>query len=81
MLSSVLRSRSVSSICRMKVPPCWRAQSQLYKAVRTPPMCKYPVGEGAKRTRTSDMAGALPAPRDLVKRRASYPWPAGLALA
>jgi hypothetical protein len=23
----------------------------LYSAVRAPPMCKYPVGDGAKRTR------------------------------
>ena len=50
-LSSVLRSWSVSSMRRTKAPPVWRAQSQLKSAVRTPPMCRYPVGDGAKRTR------------------------------
>ena len=33
-------------------PPAWRANSQLYSAVRTPPTCRKPVGDGAKRTRT-----------------------------
>src|SRR5580692_2093600 len=50
-LSAVLRSWSVSSIRRTNVPPVFRAQSQLKSAVRTPPMCRYPVGDGAKRTR------------------------------
>src|SRR4051812_37087341 len=36
---------------RTSVPPAWRAASQLYSAVRAPPMCSAPVGEGAKRTR------------------------------
>jgi cytochrome P450 len=45
------RSKSVSSMRRIRVPPKWRAKSQLNKAVRAPPTCKYPVGEGAKRTR------------------------------
>jgi hypothetical protein len=37
------------------VPPVLRAHSQAYKAERTLPTCKNPVGEGAKRTRTFDM--------------------------
>src|SRR6185312_4390910 len=43
---------SVSSIRRMNVPPVFRAKSQLYSAVRTLPICNWPVGEGANRTRT-----------------------------
>ena len=39
----------------MNVPPCLRAQSQLKSAVRAPPMCRYPVGEGANRTRGLSM--------------------------
>jgi hypothetical protein len=35
----------------MKVPPILRAQSQLNNAVRAPPMCRYPVGDGANRRR------------------------------
>ena len=46
------RSRSVSSMRRMNVPPCLRAKSQLKSAVRALPMCRKPVGEGAKRTVT-----------------------------
>ena len=49
--ASVERWRSVSSIRSRKAPPCWRAYSQLNSAVRADPMCRYPVGEGAKRTR------------------------------
>src|SRR3954453_5497271 len=33
------------------VPPWWGAGSQLNSAVRAPPMCSAPVGEGAKRRR------------------------------
>src|SRR3954470_21250411 len=32
-------------------PPDRRANSQLNNAVRAPPTCRYPVGDGAKRTR------------------------------
>src|SRR3954447_13032506 len=39
------------------VPPAWRAASQLYSAVRAPPMCSAPVGEGAKRTRMRSILG------------------------
>ncbi len=55
--SGVERARSVSSIRSRKTPPfpwiCWwRAYSQLNSAVRAPPICRKPVGEGAKRTVT-----------------------------
>ena len=49
--SSTCRSWSVSSIRRMNWPPWCRASSQLNRAVRTPPMCKKPVGLGANRVR------------------------------
>ena len=49
--SGVERSRSVSSIRSRNWPPLPRARSQLYSAVRAPPMCRAPVGEGANRTR------------------------------
>src|SRR5262245_4530186 len=45
------RSTSVSSMRRTNTPPVRRANSQLNSAVRAPPTCRYPVGEGAKRTR------------------------------
>ena len=34
-----------------KSSPRWRASSQQYSAVRAPPMCRNPVGLGAKRVR------------------------------
>lgn len=34
------------------LPPVLQAYNQLKRAVRAPPTCKFPVGEGAKRTRT-----------------------------
>ena len=43
---------SVSSMRRIIVPPLWRAYSQLKMKVRALPMCRNPVGEGAKRTRS-----------------------------
>src|SRR3954453_22566177 len=49
--SGVERSRSVSSMRSTISPPCPRASSQLKRAVRAPPMCRAPVGDGAKRTR------------------------------
>ncbi len=55
--ASVDRSRSVSSMRRMNVPPFLRAHSQLKRAVRAPPTCRYPVGLGANRTRRT---GILP---------------------
>ena len=58
--ASVERSRSVSSMRSSIVPPLWRAKSQLNKAVRAPPMCRKPVGDGAKRVTTGcDMRAAL----------------------
>src|SRR3954447_23017044 len=53
------------------VPPAWRAASQLYRAVRAPPMCSAPVGEGAKRTR---MTPILESPAMLIGAHVS---PAG----
>jgi hypothetical protein len=50
-LSSVLRALSVSSMRSRNVPPVWRAYSQLKRAVRAPPTWRYPVGDGANRTR------------------------------
>jgi len=51
--SGRFRSTSLSSTRRIIVPPCRRAKNQLNSAVRAPPTCKYPVGEGANRTRTA----------------------------
>src|SRR3954452_21269757 len=42
------------------VPPSWRAASQLNSAVRAPPMCRAPVGEGAKRSRIAPDASFAP---------------------
>src|SRR3954447_12230124 len=36
----------------MNLPPCRFANSQLKIAVRAPPTCRCPVGDGANRTRT-----------------------------
>src|SRR5882724_4368413 len=49
-----LRSRSVSSIRRIMVPAVLRAYSQFTSAVRALPTWSWPVGEGAKRTRTPE---------------------------
>ena len=48
----VERALSVSSIRSRNLPPWWRAKSQLNSAVRAPPICRKPVGEGAKRVTT-----------------------------
>lgn len=50
--SCLERKRSVSSMRRWKWPPKWRASSQQKMAVRAPPMCRCPVGLGAKRVTT-----------------------------
>ena len=42
------------------VPPSWRARSQLYSAVRAPPMCSTPVGDGANRTLMLVVGSAIP---------------------
>src|SRR3954452_9042083 len=44
---------------RIIVPPACRAASQLYSAVRAPPMWRAPVGDGAKRTRMTRILGWL----------------------
>lgn len=43
---------SVSSILKIHFPPCFRAKRWLYRAILSPPRCRGPVGEGAKRNRT-----------------------------
>ena len=50
--SSTSRLVSVFSIRSRHSPPSWRANSQLKRNVRTPPMCRKPVGLGAMRTLT-----------------------------
>src|SRR5947209_18756958 len=50
--SGVDLTRSVSSMRNRNLPPWCRANSQLKSAVRAPPICRNPVGEGAKRTTT-----------------------------
>src|ERR671911_1207091 len=54
--SSESRATSVSSIRNTNVPPKCRANAQLNNVVRMRPTCGLPVGEGEKRTRTSDGA-------------------------
>ena len=49
--SELDRSRSVSSTRRSISPPVRRASSQLNSAARALPTWRYPVGEGAKRSR------------------------------
>ena len=61
--ASVERLRSVSSIRRRNRPPWWRANSQLNSAVRAPPMCRKPVGEGAKRVMTVGEVAVIGAER------------------
>src|SRR3954467_5249349 len=46
------RSVSVSSMRRMKVPPCERANAHGYSAERMLPRWMKPVGDGANRVRT-----------------------------
>ena len=41
------RTASVSSILRIHFPACLRANNWLNNAVRNPPRCSGPVGEGA----------------------------------
>jgi hypothetical protein len=48
------RAWSVSSMRSRNVPPSARAAAQLYIAVRAPPRCSGPVGDGAKRRRGFD---------------------------
>lgn len=52
--------RSVSSIRSNSWPPCRRANAALKSAVRNPPRCINPVGDGANRTRTMMIYAAAP---------------------
>src|SRR5208337_64403 len=65
--SSTCRSWSVSSIRSRNWPPKCRASSQLNRAVRTPPMCRKPVGLGANRVRT--VMGPFRRMRQPIKHR------------
>src|SRR5688572_9122552 len=81
--SSVDRSRSVSSSRRMNRPPCLRAHSQLWIAVRILPTWSRPVGAGAKRVTTfiarglgrGSHWGNGPLPWRLPPLRGRQPWP------
>ena len=44
--SALERARSVSSMRSRKTPSCFRASSQLNRAVRAPPMCRWPSARG-----------------------------------
>src|SRR5262245_37878876 len=57
--SRVERSKSVSSIRRMKVPPWPRASSQLKSAVRALPTCNCPVGLGANLSLITSLGSRL----------------------
>ena len=59
----VERARSVSSMRSRNLPPWWRANSQLNKAVRAPPIWRKPVGEGAKRVTIWACAQARESPQ------------------
>src|SRR5579863_1206307 len=60
--SGVDRSRSVSSMRNRKLPPVWRAYSQLKSAARAVPMCIMPVGEGAMRVTTGELGSGIARP-------------------
>src|SRR5215469_2925352 len=59
MYSGVTRVWSVSSIRSTNVPPVERANAQSYRAVRTLPTCRSPLGEGANRTLTTSWSVTL----------------------
>src|SRR6266550_6332054 len=67
--SSVERALSVSSIRSRNFPPSRRAKSQLNSAVLAPPTCRYPVGDGAKRTLivTENGGGGIRTPDRVLK--------------
>src|SRR5690606_26900118 len=56
--SGWLREASVSSMRSTNVPPVCLATAQLNSAERAPPTWNMPVGDGAKRTRTSELPAA-----------------------
>src|SRR5213083_972018 len=67
--SSVERALSVSSMRSRNFPPSRRAKSQLKSAVLAPPTCRYPVGDGAKRTLivTENGGGGIRTPDRVLK--------------
>ena len=52
------RASSVSSTRIKNLPPVFFASNQLNSAVRAPPTCNEPVGDGANRTRTGAILAA-----------------------
>ena len=54
---------------KISVPPVCRAYAQLNSAVRIIPTCGVPVGEGQKRTRTSEPV-AVEKGREVIARPA-----------
>src|ERR1035438_8131766 len=76
--ASVLRSTSVSSMRRIMAPPLRGAYNELKMNVRALPMCKKPVGEGAKRTLSMGNASITRCGKGLgdVCARPSPPLPA-----
>src|ERR1019366_2823140 len=75
--ASVLRSTSVSSMRRIMAPPLRRAYNQLKMKVRALPMCKKPVGEGAKRTLSMGNASITRCAKGLCSMRARRVWKRG----
>eukprot|EP01038_Epipyxis_sp_PR26KG_P018386 gene18385-25903_t len=65
------RSRSVSSMRKMKSPPVARANAQGYSAERILPRWMKPVGDGAKRVR---MRPVLVAVVSVITINAGPPW-------
>jgi hypothetical protein len=78
--SGVERSRSVSSMRSRNVPPVWRAKSQLNRAVRAPPICRNPVGEGAKRRTGFEFWGMIFPGAQSGRGPSSKPVAVGVAL-
>ncbi|GAA3877585.1 hypothetical protein GCM10022243_47920 [Saccharothrix violaceirubra] len=65
--SSESRAASVSSMRNTTEPPVCRAYAQLNRAVRMRPTWGVPVGDGEKRTRTSEGAAVA------LMTRSAYP--------
>jgi hypothetical protein len=51
------RTLAIGVLDANKELPVWRAYNQLNSAVRAPPICRKPVGEGAKRVTTPGREG------------------------
>ena len=64
----------------MNVPAVFRASNQLKRAVRAPPTCSEPVGEGANLTRTGVVPSMFTAARRRPNRHVESCLMAGVAL-